>query len=58
MASQTGCEIMNIEIVDSILIVFLIKRKKMDFLMFKNLYNSVKATMRAIRSYREVTPIP
>ena len=37
MASQTGCEIMNSEVAGSILTVFAVKRRKRDFLTFKNL---------------------
>ena len=37
MASSAGREIMNGEVVGSILAVFPVKRKKWDFLMFKNL---------------------
>ena len=37
MASQTGCDIMNIEVTGSILSVFPEERNKRDFLTFKNL---------------------
>ena len=40
MASQAGCEIMNGEVVGSIVAVFPQKIKKKDFLMIKNLSNS------------------
>ena len=37
MASQTGREIVNSEVAGSILTVFPVKRRKRDFLTFKNL---------------------